>query len=183
MKKYFQIFSAMFFVGLFTFGGGLAMLPQMTRVFVKTRGWVGEEEILDYFAVSQSLPGVIATNTAVMIGCRIAGTPGALVAAFGAILPSFLILTVVAVLYLAVVELPVVLGALRGVGAAVAALLFYTVWGLRKTTLRGLADILLCAGAAGLVLLGVNPVWVILGGSALGITHAVVKAIKKREAK
>jgi len=177
MKKLFQIFSTMFFIGLFTVGGGLAMLPQMTRVFVRKRGWVTEEEIVDYFAVSQSVPGVIATNTSVMIGYKLAGTPGAMAAVLGAVLPSFLVLIAVTVFYQAFITNPVMAGALRGVGAAVAALLFYTVWGLRKSSLRGVVDILLCLMAAALVfVLNVNPVWIILGGFLLGIARAIVRA-------
>ncbi|MDR0325830.1 MAG: chromate transporter [Oscillospiraceae bacterium] len=180
MKKLWQIFATMFYIGLFTFGGGLAMLPQMKRVFVQKRGWVTEEEIVDYFAVSQSIPGVIATNTSVMIGYRMAGTAGALCAAFGAVLPSFLVLIAVAVFYQAFVAHPVMIGALRGISAAVVALLFYTVWGLRKTTLRGIADVLLCLTAAALLLLlGVNPVWVILGGLAAGLFRAVFRARRR----
>ncbi|MDR0294535.1 MAG: chromate transporter [Oscillospiraceae bacterium] len=172
-----QIFSTMFVIGLFTFGGGLSMLPQMTRVFVKKRGWVTEEEILDYFAVSQSIPGVIATNTSVMIGYRLAGMAGALCAALGATLPSFLVLVVVTVFYQTFVTHPVMLGALRGVRAAVAALLFFTVWGLRENTLRGLESVLLCLCAVTLVFfLNVNPVWVILGGILLGIARTLYRA-------
>ena len=174
MKRYWQLFSTMFVIGLFTFGGGLAMLPQMTRVFVHKRGWVTEAEIIDYFAVSQSLPGVIATNTSVMIGYRTAGMAGALCAAFGVLLPSFFSLIVVTMFYSTFVTHPVMLGALRGIRAAVAALLFFTVWGLRKTALRGIADIILCLAAALVLFCGVNPIWVILGGAALGVARALL---------
>ena len=172
----------MFIIGLFTFGGGLSMLPQMRHIFVNKRRWVTEEEIVDYFAVAQSLPGVIATNTAVMLGSRIAGTRGAAAAALGAILPSFIILSVITVFYQEFIEHPVLLGAIRGIRAAVSALLFYTVWGLRKTTLRGPADVALCLIAAALVFaLGVNPVWIILGGVVLGIARVIWR--RKRGAK
>jgi chromate transporter len=179
IKVYLNIFSTMFVVGLFTFGGGLSMLPQMKRVFVEKRRWITEEEIIDIFAVSQSLPGVIASNTAVMVGHRIAGVPGGLVSALGVVLPSFLVLLPVTLFYRAFIDNPVMLGVLRGIRAAVTALLLYTVWGLRKGSLRGVADLLLCGVAAVLVLLlGVNPVWVILGGLLFGAGRAVVRARK-----
>lgn len=157
------------------------MLPQMKRVFVEKRGWVTEAEIMDIFAVSQSLPGVIASNTAVMLGYRLSGVAGALLAALGVVLPSFLVLLLVTVFYQWFVENPVMLGALRGIRAAVTALLFYTVWGLRRSSLLGVVDIILCLISAALVLLlNVNPVWVILGGAAFGAGRAVVRARKRK---
>jgi len=106
----------------------------------------------------------------VMIGQRVAGTAGAFCAAAGAVLPSFAVLVVVTLFYQAFLEFAVLAGALRGVRAAVAAVLFSAVLGLRKGTLRGMADWLICAAAALLVLIwDVNPIWVILGGGALGL--------------
>lgn len=177
VKRLWQIFSTMFVVGLFTFGGGLSMIPQMQRVFVSKRGWIGEEEIVDTFAVAQSLPGVIASNAAVIIGYRLAGIAGALAAALGVVLPSFLVLMLVTVFYTRFITNPALIGAMRGIRAAVAALLFYTVWGLRRASLLGVTDALLCVASAALVLfLHVNPVWVILGGAAFGAGRAVARA-------
>jgi chromate transporter len=180
VKKCLEIFSTMFLIGLFTFGGGLSMIPQMTHIFVHKRGWITEEEIADYFAVSQSLPGVIATNASVMLGYRLAGIPGALCAAAGAVLPSFLVLIIVTYFYQAFISHPVLLGAMRGIRAAVVALLFYTVWGLRKSSVRGVADIMLCLTAAVLVfVLKVNPIWVILAGLSIGIGYSFYKTQNK----
>lgn len=179
MKKHWQIFSTMFVVGLFTFGGGYAMIPQMTRVFSQKRGWVGEDEIIDYYAVSQSLPGAVAINTSIMLGYRLAGTAGALCAALGAVLPSFLVLLVVTVFYQAFITNPVMLGAMRGIRAAVAALLFSTVWGLRKSSLRGVIDVILCFIAAALVFIwDINPIWLILSGAVFGLARFYAKRIR-----
>ncbi len=176
VKTYWQIFSTMFVVGLFTFGGGLSMIPQMTRVFSAKRKWVEEEEIVEYFAVAQSLPGAVAINTSVLIGTRLAGVPGAVFAALGSVLPSFLVLLPVTVFYHSFLRYPVMLGALRGIRAAVSALLFSAVWGLRKGTLRHAFDYALCLVCAALViLLDLNPVWIILGCLFLGAVFFICR--------
>lgn len=160
------------------------MIPQMERDFVEKYGWLKREEIVDFFSVAQSLPGVVAINASILIGSRLAGALGGIVAAFGAILPSFLVLMVVTVFYEAFVSSPVVLGAMRGIRSAVTALLFSTAVRLRKGALRDAFCWLIFIAAVALALFtSVNVVFILLGGALLGIVFTLLsKRIGGREA-
>lgn len=170
-KDLWTIFWVMLRIGAITFGGGYAMIPQMSRDFVERHGWIDKSEIVDLFAVAQSAPGVIAVNASILVGYRIAGVPGALVAALGAILPSMIVLTLVTVVYHAFITNPYVLGAIRGIRAAVTGLLLATVFKLRPASVSGAAGWLLfvAALAVALFLPMVNAVWIILGGGVVGV--------------
>lgn len=182
VKKLATIFAVMFRIGLFTFGGGLVMIPQMARDFVEKYGWLKEEEIVDFFSVAQSLPGVVAVNASILIGYRLAGVAGGIVAALGAILPSFLVLIVVTIFYEAFITSPVVLGAMRGVRAAVTALLFYTALRLRKGALTDVfCWVLFLAAAAVALFTDVNVVLLLLGGAALGVLYTALWSRRQRK--
>ena len=169
-KKLIKLFFVMFRVGLFTFGGGLAMIPQMGQDFSDKYGWLKKEELLDFFSVAQSLPGVMAVNASIMIGFRIAGVVGALVAALGAILPSFMVLAVVTLFYQAFISNPIALGVMHGVRAAVAALLFYTALTLRRNALtNALCWVLFVVAAAIALFTDINIIFLLLGGALTGI--------------
>ena len=98
-KKLLEIFVLFFKIGSFTFGGGFAMIPLIEKEVINNKGWVNEEEIIDVFAVSQSIPGAIAINCATLIGFKIYGKKGACAATIGVILPSFLIITIIAAFF------------------------------------------------------------------------------------
>jgi len=169
-KLLWALFRSTFWVGLTTFGGGLAVVAQMSREFVDKRGWLTEKDMADYVTVSQSLPGVIAVNVSVILGYRLGGVRGGVVAALGSALPSLLVLCVVTVMYEAFIENRFVLGALRGVRGAVAALLFSVVWRLRRASVTGAFGYVLCGAAFCLVFfLNINPVFVLLGGGLVGL--------------
>src|SRR5665648_691716 len=99
MKELFVLFITFFKMGLFTIGGGLAMLPLIQHTIVDKKGWLTEEGMTDCIAVSQSLPGVIAINAATYVGKTRKGFAGALAASFGVILPSFIIIICACLLY------------------------------------------------------------------------------------
>jgi chromate transporter len=122
-KDLFIMFRSFFKIGAFTIGGGYAMLPLIEREFVEVRGWVTPEEIVDVFAIAQSLPGVIAINTSIFIGYKVAGVIGALVAAAGVILPSFITILFIAVLMINFQDNLWVQRAFAGVRAGVTALI------------------------------------------------------------
>jgi chromate transporter len=90
LKKCLKLFWVFFKVGSFTFGGGLAMLPLIQREVVDNNRWIKEEEILDVFAISQSVPGVIAVNSSIFIGKSVSGVSGSIAAVLGVVLPAFL---------------------------------------------------------------------------------------------
>jgi len=168
-RDYLKIFAVMFKIGLFTFGGGLAMLPQMSAEFAGRNKWMDEEELIDIFAVSQSLPGVIAVNAAMLVGYRRGGFKAAMTAALGSTLPSFLVLIFVTAGYQAFITNPYVAGAMVGIRAAVAGTLAATVFKLGKSTLKSAWSWGLFAVALGLTFLTLNVVWIIIGAALAGL--------------
>lgn len=96
MRQLLDIFIASFKVGLMTFGGGYAMLPILQREVVESRKWVTEEEVLDFYAIGQCLPGIIMVNTMIFIGQKRRGTLGGIVAALGTVCPALIIITIIA---------------------------------------------------------------------------------------
>lgn len=114
-------------IGTFTLGGGYAMLPLIQREVVDTRHWLDEEEYLNMIALAQAAPGVIAVNSAIFIGYRLAGWRGLIGAVLGAVLPSFVIILLIAMVFRNIREIPAVEAVMRGMRPAVIALLFVAV--------------------------------------------------------
>ena len=135
--EYLELVWSFFKVGILTFGGGYAMLPMLQREIVERRGWATEEELLDYYAIGQCTPGVIAVNTATFIGTRRKGIPGGFLATLGVILPSLLIITAIAALLTNFAEIPAVQHALSGIRVAVVVLVGFSVWKLVKSGVKG----------------------------------------------
>ena len=122
-----KIYLAFFKAGAVTFGGGYAMLPILDREIVEKRGWVTKEEVMDYYAVSQGLPGIISINVATFIGHHRRGVPGAVSAALGVISPCIIIITLIAMLFTNFQDNEYVIHALQGINIAVAALIVSTI--------------------------------------------------------
>ena len=132
MKELIELFLAFARIGGLTFGGGYAMLPMLQREAVEKKGWVTEEELMDYYAVGQCIPGVIAVNTAVFIGTKAKGLPGAIAASLGVISPSLVIIIVIAAFIQSFSELPVVQNAFAGIRVGVCVLILSAVLKLFK---------------------------------------------------
>ena len=120
-----RIFLTMLKLGALTFGGGYAMVPLFKNEFVQKRGWISSEDMVNMVALSQSVPGAIAINCGILVGYRLKKLRGALAAVAGIILPSLILLTAVTYLYEALRDNVYVAGALRGIRAAVVALLVF----------------------------------------------------------
>ena len=114
-----DLFCAFFRIGLFTFGGGYAMLPLLQREIVEKKKWATEEEMLDYFAVGQCTPGVIAVNTATFVGFKEKKLSGAIFATLGIVSPSLVIITVIAALLSNFAHIAAVQNAFAGIRVAV----------------------------------------------------------------
>ena len=99
MNIYLQAFSIFFKIGIFTLGGGYAMVPLIEEEIVKKHQWVNKEDFLDLLAVSQSAPGIFAVNMSIFIGYKLRGVRGSLVTALGTVLPSFLIILAIAIFF------------------------------------------------------------------------------------
>jgi chromate transporter len=164
-------------IGTFTIGGGLAMLPLMEREFVEVRGWVTREEIVDIFAVAQSLPGVIAINTSLCIGYRVGGIAGGLAAALGMILPSFLCILVIAIFFINLQNNPWIQKAFAGVRAGVAAMILLAAVRLGKSILRNPpAWILGCLSFLALVVFNISAIPVIFVCGLAGLIRGIIQA-------
>jgi len=160
---FFQLFWTYLKIGTFTLGGGYAMLPLIQREVVDRKGWIDEEEFLNMIALAQAAPGLIAVNSAIFIGWRIGGWRGVAGAVLGAVLPSFLIILAIAMVFREWKELPAVEAAFKGIRPAVVALIAAPLVKMAKAAKIGWLTALIPIAAALLIWLGgVNPVWVIL---------------------
>lgn len=120
---YFQLFLSFFQIGLFSFGGGYAAMPLIQGQVVQGHGWLSMSEFTDLITISQMTPGPIAVNSATFVGIKIAGIPGALAATFGCILPSCILVTLLAKLYLKYREMAMLQGILHSLRPAVVAMI------------------------------------------------------------
>jgi len=169
-KELVKVFLITFKIGLVTFGGGMAMLTIISDEFSEKRNWVSGDDISDIAAVAQTLPGVIAVNTSILTGYRIGGASAAVTAGIGCVLPSFLVLCVVATFYSTLANNPYVRGILRGVSGAVVALFVSTLQKMSKTNVKdrwGLG-LFIIAMAVMLIFPSLSVIYIILGGALLG---------------
>ena len=172
MKELLRLFVAFFKVGLFTFGGGYAMLPMLQREVEERHGWVTEEEILDYYAIGQCTPGVIAVNTATFVGTKIAGAMGGAVATLAVVLPSVIIITMISMVLNNFAQYAVVQHAFGGIRVAVAALIVSSVWKLYRKGVKGaLGNGIFAASLVLVALFNVSPVWIVLACVIIGIVR------------
>jgi len=170
MKKILALFLTFFKIGLFTFGGGYAMLPILQREIVEKRKWATEDELMDYFAISQCTPGVIAVNTATFVGHKKKGAVGAAFTTFGVVLPSVIIITLIATLLTTFADIIYVQRALAGIRIVVAALITSTVIKLIKKGVKNFFQIAMCVLAFLLIVfLGLSPVYIVIGAAIFGI--------------
>lgn len=169
LKKLWKMFLIFFKVGSFTFGGGLAMLPLIQKEVVDKEKWISEEEIVDVFAISQSLPGVIAINSAIFVGNKVYGFSGAIAAALGVILPAFLSIILVIVALTSIKDNPYVTKVFAGVKAASAALILLSAIKLGRSTIKDKIGLLIALASFSLIIiLKVNAVWAIIMGGLIG---------------
>lgn len=166
LQRGFNLFWAFFRVGAFTFGGGYAMLPLVEAELVTGQGWTGRDEVMDDYALAQSIPGVIAVNTALLLGYRLAGVFGAIMAGLGVIVPSIVVITVVAAFFMRFIDHPVVAQVFQGVRAGVVGLIFIAALRFAKSSIHNVWHCLI-AGVALVVAVttGIHIlVLIILGG-------------------
>jgi chromate transporter len=136
MKTLFKLFWVFAKIGSVTFGGGYAMMPIIQRELVENRGWATNEEIADYYAIGQCVPGAIAVNTAIFIGNKLGGRLGGIFAALGVVFPSYVIIVIVAAFINNFLHIEAVAHAFAGIRIAVSALIINTVVKLYKTGVK-----------------------------------------------
>lgn len=154
----------------------MAMIPQIQQVVVQDKRWMTDEEMVDCIAVSQSMPGVIAINSATYIGWKINGIPGAVSATIGVIAPSFLIIVLVASFLGIAGENRYIKGAFTGIKAAVCGLILLSAIKLGKQILKGPFQwIMAIAALVAISAFGVTAVWAVLAGAVIGILYNTVR--------
>ena len=164
-----SLFLSFFKISAFTLGGGAVMLPLMEEEFVKKKGWITEEEMLDVYTLCNSLPGVIALNSSLMIGRIKAGFWGAVFSVLGVLVPSVVIITALASAVQLLTGNPLAARAFLGIRAGVTALLLYVVISLGRKALRGKKEVFLALFAfLALEVLEINAVGVVLLSAFLG---------------
>lgn len=167
-------------VSTVTLGGGMAMLPLLDREFVEKRGWLTAQEMVDIVAVMQSLPGLIAVNMAVLIGYRIRGVVGAIVAALASVLSPFVVIVAVATGLASVSDSPTLAHVFLGIRAGTAALILLSLGKLAKRVLDGaLAWILGGFAFFSAVVFRLDVTLVILLGLIVGIGFIIVKTLRR----
>lgn len=168
--KLLSLFLSFAKVGVMTFGGGYAMIPILEREIVDRQGWASSEELMDYYAVGQCTPGVIAVNTATFIGYKVAGIAGGITATLGVVFPSLVIITLIAGILTNFADIPAVKSAFSAVRVCVCVLIFNSVLKLWKGAVKdkgALALFLLVFVLS--VLFDISPVIFVLLCAAAGI--------------
>jgi len=180
MNELWNLFWAFAKVGVMTFGGGMAMLPILQREIVENRHWATEEELVDYFAIGQCTPGIIAVNTATFIGQKRKGTAGGIVATLGVVFPSLIIITILAGLISNFSHLTWVQNAFAGIQVCVCVLIFNAVVKLLKKSVvdKRTAAIFVLVLAGG-IFLNVSPVWFVIASALAGI---ILKNLEVKQA-
>lgn len=185
MNIYLDLYTTFFKIGLFTFGGGYAMLPMLERETVNNKHWTTYDELMDYFAIGQCTPGIIAVNTATFIGYYQKKIPGALAATAGVISPSIVIIMLIASLLTNFAGLPIIQHALAGIRIAVCVLILQAVLKLFKNGVKDWFQIALFVLALVCACFSlISSVFIVIIAGAAGIAFKILREQKagKKEA-
>jgi chromate transporter len=176
MSLYWQIFYTFAKIGAFTIGGGYAMLPLIQREIVERKQWISPDDFIDLIAVSQSVPGILAVNIAIFSGHRMKGNTGSIVATTGAILPSFVIILLIAMFFRNFRDNPYVIKIFKAVRPAVVALIAVPVFTTARSAGIHLKTVVIPAAAAFLIWYwGVSPIYVVLAAALGGVGYGFYK--------
>lgn len=182
MKVYLELLITFMKIGGFTFGGGYAMLPLIQKEIVDKKHWATEEEIMDYYAVSQCTPGIIMVNTATFIGFYQKGVLGAMIATLGVIIPSIVIILIIASVLTTFSSLAIVQHALAGIRVAVCVLVLNAVVKLWKSGIKDLfGGILFAVVLAVISFTNLSTVIIVVISAACGIIAHSFKKTKEKE--
>ena len=184
LEELFELYVTFFKIGAVTFGGGYAMLPILERELVAKKKWATSEDLLDYYAISQVTPGVIAVNVSTFIGFRRRKIPGGIFATMGVVTPSVIIISVIAMFISNFEEIVWVQKMLSGINVAVAALLTYAVFNFaRKSIKKWWGAIFYVLAFAAIYFLKLPSVVVIVSAAVFGILVTwLTGGLKKKEA-
>ena len=179
MKTLIDLFFTFCRIGGLTFGGGYAMLPIIQKEIVEEKKWATEEEVLDYYAVGQCTPGIIAVNTATFIGYKVHGIIGAIVATLGVVFPSLIIITIIAALLKNFANYSIVQHAFSGIRVVVIALIVSAILKLGKTSIKNSTTLIIAIIAFILVaFVNLSPIYIVIAAACIGL---ILKFIRGRK--
>lgn len=163
MKLMIDLFLTFFKIGITTFGGGYAMIPILTREVYENKNWATEDELLEYYAIGQATPGIIAVNTATFVGYKVGGVIGGIVATLGFITPSIIIISIIFNLIDILGERFLMASTLVKITAI--ALIFHTVFNMAKKQLSTVKAVILLIVSTALAMMGVSLPLIVIGAS------------------
>ena len=170
IKNLFNLYYSFAKIGTFTIGGGLAMMPMMQSELIEKRKWITDEELIDYYAVGQSTPGIVAVNVATFVGYKQMGIIGGIFATLGMVTPSLVIIMILASLINSINDFPIIQKALKGINVAVAALLTSTIINFMKKTIKKFTNAIFMMISFLLVFVFKLPsFWIILFALLIGV--------------
>lgn len=181
MNIFLELLISFIKIGFLTIGGGYVMLPMMQSELIEKKHWITEEELLDYYAVGQSTPGIIAVNVATFVGYKKAGITGGIVATLGIISPSLIIITALAGVIQSIDQYPNVQKAMSGINVAVCALITDATLNFIKKGVKNFLTLLVLLASFLLIYYVKVPSYlIVLGAAFLGtITYFVKNKMKK----
>lgn len=180
MKKLIDLFLTFARIGGLTFGGGYAMLPIIQKEVVEKRKWATEEEVMDYYAIGQCTPGVIAVNTATFIGYKNKGLIGGIVATLGVIFPSLVIISIISMFIINFADLEIVKHAFAGISVCVCVLIINAVIKLGKSSIVDTTALLIFLGVfIASVFFNVSPIIAVIASGFVGWLVKFIGGVKK----
>jgi len=172
---HYALFKTFFRIGLFTLGGGYAMIPLIEAEVVDKHRWITKQEFVDLIAIAQSCPGVFAINMSIFIGYKLRGSWGAVSCSIGTALPSFLIILAIAMFFHQFQDNPIVASIFRGIRPAVVALIAVPTFNMARSARLSLANCWIpVVGALLIWLLGVSPIYIILVAGIGGYVYGTL---------
>jgi chromate transporter len=170
VKELWELFITFAKIGVMTFGGGAAMLPMLQREIYEKRQWATEEELMDYYAIGQCTPGIIAVNTATFVGQKRKGDLGGVIATMGIVFPSLVIIMILANIITSVSNLAWVQNAFAGIRACVCVQIFNAVVKLGKKSMVDWKTVLIfLVVLVGSIVTDLSPVWFVILAAVCGI--------------
>lgn len=184
MKTLLQLFVIFARIGGFTFGGGYAMLPMLQKELVDNKGWTTYEELIDYYAIGQCTPGIIAVNVATFVGYKTKGILGGIFATLGMITPSIIIVGIIAAFLHGFQDYEAVQWAFSGIRAAVVALILSAMWKIAKKSLVDIFAVIIFIAVAVLSFLtDVSPALFVIAAGLCGLVLNLTGLRKAKEEK
>ena len=181
LEKQFALFRSFFMISAVTLGGGLAMVPVIQKEFTEKHKWISEEDMADIIAVTQSSPGIIASNIAVLTGYRVAKVSGALFAALGASLPPLISMIVIASLFRSLAASETVNHVFLGVRAAICALILAAVIRMAKKIIKGPFEICLALFGFFGMLFNMNGILLVVLSGVTGVIFTLFRRKEENE--